>query len=117
MPTAILGEFGAFKDLVKKDDDGIDGAAKRWTKVRGLACGKYGFTGYLGWSLETFEQQDIYQALAFPADFMKSFRAGFSWQTVPEAAADPAAAARIPIALGEVKPTGKSGGFIAPPDR
>lgn len=110
----ILGEFGAFKKDVDADThDGLAGGMKRWSKVRDLACGKYGFVGYLGWSLETFDQKDIYQALAFGPGFLKDFREEFSWPpSKPLQAPDPSAASKSPIVLNEVPPTGPNQGFL-----
>jgi hypothetical protein len=112
----ILGEFGSFKKCVEKDtNDGLAGGMNRWKAVRDLACGKLGFVGYLGWSLETFEQVDIFQALAFGPGFLKKFREGFSWpDSEPLQAPDPGAAAKSPIVLNEVPPTGAEQGFLIP---
>jgi hypothetical protein len=112
----ILGEFGAFKDHVENDTkDGMVGGMKRWEAARDLACGKFGFVGYLGWSLETFDQKDIYQALAYGPGFLKDFREGFSWPpSEPLQAPDPGAAAKSPIVLKEVSPTGPDKGFLIP---
>jgi len=112
----ILGEFGAFKAQVKNDtDDGLSGGMRRWSEIRRLACGKFGFVGYLGWSLETFAQTDIFQALAFGPDFLRKFRGEFSWPvTGPDASPDPKAAAKIPLVLSPVPPTGRANGFLVP---
>jgi len=112
----ILGEFGAFKMHVAADTkDGIVGGRKRWSAVRDLACGKFGFVGYLGWSLETFEQTDIHQALAFGPDFLTDFRMEFQWpKTAPLQNPDPSALIRTPIELNHVEPTGTGKGFLIP---
>lgn len=112
---AILGEFGAFKSHVANDTgDGLTGGMRRWSEVRRLACGKYGFVGYLGWSLETFEQTDIFQALAFGPDFLRNFHGEFSWPvTGPDDPPDPEAAAKNPLILREVPPTGLANGFLS----
>jgi hypothetical protein len=112
----ILGEFGAFKKHVEADTkDGITGGVNRWKTVRNLACGKYGFVGYLGWSLETFDQTDIYQAMAMGPDFLRTLREEFSFPDKPlDVSPDPSAAAKNPLVLGEVAPTGPGQGFLVP---
>jgi hypothetical protein len=112
----ILGEFGAFKKDVEADTkDGITGGVNRWKKVRNLACGKYGFVGYIGWSLETFDQTDICQAMAMGPDFLRTLREEFSFPDKPlDAAPDPSAAAKNPLVLSEVAPTGPGRGFLVP---
>jgi len=112
----ILGECGAFKAHVKRDTgDGTAGAMQRWSEIRRLACGKYGFTGYLGWSLETFEQTGIFQALAFAPGFLRSFREEFNW---PETGADDPpnsdAAAGLPLLLKDEPPNGQANGYFVP---
>lgn len=112
----ILGEFGAFKAHVEKDTgDSMEGAMKRWDAVRRIACEKYGFTGYLGWSLETFEQTDIFQALAFGPGFLKKFREDFPMSSTDSGKApDHAAASKNPLILREIPPTGPAKGFLVP---
>lgn len=112
----ILGEFGAFKKHVEADTkDGITGGVNRWKKVRDLACGKYGFVGYLGWSLETFDQTDIFQAMAMGPDFLRTLRGEFSFPDKPfDVAPDPSAAAKNPPVFNEVAPTGPGQGFLVP---
>ncbi len=112
----ILGEFGAFKAHVKNDTcDGTAGAMRRWSEIRRLACGKYGFAGYLGWSLETFEQTDIFQALAFDPGFLRRFREEFSWPDPgPDDPLNPRAAVRFPVVMHDVSPNGRGKGFLVP---
>jgi hypothetical protein len=110
----MLGEFGTFKHIVEKHgNEGIPGAIGRWEKIREVACGRLGFCGYLGWSLETFLQEDIYHALAFPDGFLKSFSESFKW---PDDGLrfdlQPDAAAKLPIRPREVEPTGEGRGFL-----
>ena len=112
----ILGEFGAFKKHVEVDTkDGIVGGRKRWSAVRDLACGKFGFVGYLGWSLETFDQTDIYQALAFGPNALTEFRREFPWpKAAPLQNPNPSALTKMPIVLNRVEPTGTGKGFLIP---
>lgn len=112
----ILGEFGAFKAHVKKDtDDGIAGAMRRWSEIRRLACGKYGFVGCLGWSLETFDQTDIFQALAFGPAFLRDFREEFTWTGPwPDDPPDPEATVKFPMVMHDVPPNGREKGFLVP---
>ena len=112
----ILGEFGAFKIHVKNDtSDGMAGAMRRWSETRRLACENFGFVGYLGWSLETFEQVDIFQALAFDPGFLRRFREEYTWPgKAAISAPNSSAAAKSPLVLTEVPPTGAAKGFLIP---
>ena len=113
----ILGEFGAFKKDVKNDaGDYLINGARRWRKVRNVACGQYGFVGYLGWAFDTFEQTNIFQAEAFGPGFLKAFREEYSWPACGQVAkAVPGAVAKNPMTLKQVAPTGSGRGFLASP--
>jgi hypothetical protein len=113
----VLGEFGAFKKDVKNaDGDELINGAKRWRTVRNVACRQYGFVGYMGWAFDTFEQTNIFQAMAFGPGFLKTFREEFSWPASdPATKAVPGAEAKNPLVLKEVKPTGRGHGFLVSP--
>lgn len=63
----ILGEFGAFKVKGKAFQEASDYIRE----IARYTMAKKGFSGWLFWSLETFDQQEIYQALAYSEGFLK----------------------------------------------
>lgn len=106
----ILGEFGAFH----AHNPDFESAAKRITATRDAACPKY-FTGYLAWTLDTFNQPGIYHALAdetFAQTLPTVPWAEHSPLLSKPASADHARA--VPLKLKDVQPTGPAHGFLIP---
>jgi hypothetical protein len=112
----ILGEFGGFKKhLNMPGAPGLAEAVKRWEEIRRIALER-GMVGYLGWSLETFLQTDIYQAMAMGPTFLADYRAGdpFLKTPAPVPPATHSATAANPITLLKVAPTGADQGYLVP---
>jgi len=106
----VLGEFGAFHN----HNPDFESAAKRITATRDAACPKY-FTGYLSWTLESFNQDRLYHVLA-DESYARSL-ATVPWARNSRVMDKPASAdnaSAVPLKLMDVQPTGADHGFLIP---
>jgi len=113
----ILGEFGSHTSNGKgKGDATFAEALKRYDQTRAFACRDYGFTGWLIWTFDTFEQTNIYPAMADDGATLKAFSPFAPWPDHDRNAPilHPDQATKLPLELATVPPTGPKEGFLVP---
>ena len=106
----VMGEFGTLTSV----DPDFGQAKKRLVALRDTACKQHGFTGFLMWTIDCFEQSFVQHAMMDGTEFLKELNRVPYWPASGKVAkpANEKETVVNPLLLAPVTPTGEGKGFL-----